>query len=85
MIFFSNEFVKTAYPGYLWNVIEQKLYTIKTTGKLRPLTYQKGGYRLRSGRVTVPGYQISVDGVRKTITLNYLRSLNKKIFISETY
>jgi hypothetical protein len=80
MIYFDPKFVKTAYPGYLWNTEDQTLYTIKTTGVLRPMTFQRGGVHIGftryESRITIPGYQISVGGIRKTITLNYLRTLN---------
>lgn len=76
MIYFPPEYVKTDYQGYLWNMIERRLYTIKTTGVLRPMTFHKGGVPYgREGKVTVAGYQISDKGVRKTLTLKYLHSL----------
>lgn len=36
MLMFPLEFVPVKYPGYAWNVKEQRLYTFKL-GSLRPL------------------------------------------------
>lgn len=76
MIHFPPEYIKTDYPGYLWNVKEQKLYSLKVNGVLKPLTFQRGGVWIpKLGSKTIPGYRISHNGIKKTITLNYLRSL----------
>ena len=77
MIYFDPAFIKTGYPGYLWNVVEKKLYTLKVNGVLRPMTFHKGGFPYGNGKLTIPGYQISDKGVRKTLTLNYLLSLKQ--------
>ena len=73
MIVFPSEFVPTRYPGYFWNTAEKKLYSIKVTGELRPLRFQKGGRFF--GKIVQPGYRVSVKGERRTMTLKYLNSL----------
>ena len=73
MVTLPKDFVATRYPGYFWNVVEKKLYSIKVTGELRPMTFHRGG---NFGWVRVePGYQISVNGQKRTYTLKYLTSL----------
>jgi hypothetical protein len=57
-------------------VLEKKLYTIKVTGELRPLAFSKGGFFY--GQQVEPGYRISVGGVKKRLTLNYLEKLTYK-------
>ncbi len=73
MVTLPKEFVATRYPGYFWNVAEQKLYTLKVTGELKPMAFFKGGtwYGVRHD----PGYKLSVNGVRRKYTMDYLTSL----------
>lgn len=73
MIVLPSEFVMTRYPGYFWNIIEKKLYSIKVTGELRPMTFDKGGRFY--GRDIVPGYRISVNGQKRKLTMEYLGTL----------
>lgn len=73
MVTLPVDFVATRYPGYFWNVKEKKLYSIKVTGELKPMSFNKGGRFY--GRVIEPGYKISVNGTRRKYTLNYLNSL----------
>lgn len=40
MVTLPKEFVATKFPGYFWHTVEQKLYTLKVTGVLRPLKKQ---------------------------------------------
>ena len=75
MVVMPDEFVATRYPGYFWNTDDQKLYSIKVTGELRPLAFQKGF--VYYGRQIEPGYQISVRGQKRTMTLAYLKTLKK--------
>lgn len=42
MVTLPKDFVATRYPGYFWNVVERKLYTLKVTGELRPMHSAKG-------------------------------------------
>ena len=73
MVTLPKDFVATRYPGYFWNVREKKLYTIKVTGELRPMAFNKGGCWY--GQVFEPGYQISVNGQKRKLTMRYLTSL----------
>lgn len=73
MIVFPQEFVKTKHPGYYWNTVEHRLYTIKVTGELRPMAFNKGGHFY--GVYREPGYQISVKGRKRKLTMDYLGSL----------
>ncbi len=56
---------ESKYPGYFWDLIENKLYSIKS-GTLKPLkmTKWKGQYY----------YSVSVNGTKKYLLLPYLRS-----------
>jgi len=81
MVTLPKDFVATRYPGYFWNVVEKKLYSIKVTGELRPMAFHKGG---NFGWVRVePGYQISVKGKKRTYTMEYLGSLTATNEIQE--
>ena len=73
MVTLPREFVATRYPGYFWNTVDKKLYTMKVTGVLRPMAFNKGGNFY--GVVHQPGYQISVNGLKRKLTLPYLNSL----------
>ena len=53
MVTLPKDFVATRYPGYFWNVVEKKLYSIKVTGELKPMTFDKGGQFY--GRDILPG------------------------------
>ena len=81
MVTLPKEFVATRHPGYFWNVVEKKLYSIKVTGELRPMAFHKGG---NFGWVRVePGYQISVNGRKRRFTMGYLESLTATNEIQE--
>lgn len=73
MVTLPKDFVATRFPGYFWNVAEKKLYSIKVTGELRPMAFHKG-IRIY-GRDIEPGYQISVNGIKRRYTLQYLETL----------
>jgi hypothetical protein len=81
MVTLPKDFVATRYPGYFWNVVEKKLYSIKITGELRPMTLQRGGSWY--GHVIEPGYQISVRGQKRRLTMKYLCSLKATKAIQE--
>lgn len=81
MVIFPPEFVKTKYPGYFWNTVDQQLYTIKVTGVLRPMKLQPSWSLYVNGRYQVIGkhYGVSVGGVKKILTLEYLKGLRQRI------
>lgn len=71
MITFPPEFVVTKFPGYFWNTKTQRLYTMKVSGELREMRYNRpnqwNNYR--------EGYQVSYRGVRRFYTIQYLKTL----------
>mgnify|MGYP000290589678 CR=1 FL=1 len=75
MIKLPDNFVPTRYPGYFWNVSDKKLYSLKVHGELRAMTMRKA--------VTMYGvyypavYRISVRGIKRNFTLDYLNSLKQ--------
>lgn len=81
MVTLPKDFVATRYPGYFWNVVERKLYSLKVTGELKPMAFFKGGtfYGVRHD----PGYKISVNGQRRKYTMEYLGSLKATNQIQE--
>lgn len=81
MVTLPKDFVATKAPGYFWNVKEKKLYSIKVTGELRPMTFQKGGRFY--GYDVAPGYRISVQGRKRTFTMDYLSTLKATNNIEE--
>lgn len=81
MVTLPIDFVATRYPGYFWNVTEKKLYSLKVTGELKPMAFFKGGtfYGVRHD----PGYKISVNGVHRKYTMDYLNKLTATSKIQE--
>jgi len=75
MITFPPEFVTTKYPGYFWNTATQRLFSIKVSGELRELQFQKAN-RWNKYR---EGYRVSVKGQKRTLTLEYLKTLQSQI------
>lgn len=72
MVVLPKNFVMTKYPGYFWNVVKQELYSLKS-GELSPIKYCKGGWF--NGHNVYPGYPVSVNGVRRKLSLEYLENL----------
>ena len=81
MVTLPKDFVATRYPGYFWNVVERKLYSLKVTGELKPMAFHKGGTFY--GNRIEPGYQISVGGYKRTYPMSYLSSLKATPDIQE--
>lgn len=81
MVTLPKDFVATRYPGYFWSVTERKLYSLKVTGELRPMTFDRGGRFY--GRDILPGYRISVNGKKRKYTMEYLGSLKSTKEIQE--
>lgn len=70
MVTLPEEFIAIKdYPGYFWHFTEKKLYSIKVSGMLKPLYYNKGYEHLP------PGYQVSKDGKPHYLVKEILMSL----------
>lgn len=71
MVKLPPQFVATKYPGYFWNVQDQKLYSLKVSGILTTLT------RIRPSRWNQyrEGYRVSVRGRDRLLTMQYLEGL----------
>lgn len=85
MVKLPDGFVATKYPGYFWNIPEQKLYSIKIRGVLRPLKLVKAstieffinrrGYK---NPIHSDGYQVSVNGHQRYLFVNDLNKLKEE-------
>lgn len=64
-------FVTTKYPQYYWDNINFRLYSTKKGNTLRPLKRQTPN----KWNEYKEGYTISVDGCRKFLSIDYLKSL----------
>ena len=76
MIVFPPEYVKLVYPGYFWNTMNLKLYTIKG-GTLRPLRL-RNPYRPEITGVNEKHYQVSVLGKRRILRLSDLKKIKNR-------
>lgn len=73
MVTLPKDFVSIRYPGYFWNLKDQRLYSMKVTGILRPLS---GPYKPNQfNRALYPVYQISVGGYKRNISVDSLKKL----------
>ena len=70
MVTLPPQFVATKYPGYFWNVDTQTLYTAKL-GVLKEMKRDKPSYYNHQ----FDGYRVSVNGIRRGLRIEYLRSL----------
>lgn len=76
MIKFPPEFTATKYPGYFWNINEQRLYSIKIDGVLKPLKHQTANhFNKLIDRNETFGYRVSVKGRRRWLLGTYLSNL----------
>ena len=75
MVTLPKDFVATRHDGYFWNVKEQKLYSIKVKGILRPLAAPQ---KPNQWNHFAEGYRISVDGKDRYLYLDYLQKLKIK-------
>lgn len=71
MVTLPIEFVSTKFPGYFWNTANQQLYSVKSSGVLRPLKYTRASTFTHG----VEGYRVCVRGYRRWLTLSYLKSI----------
>ena len=86
LVSFPPEFIATAFPGYFFNVDDEKLYSMKIDGVLKPLKFQtpnqfnhiwRHPVKLRGGSEvnSKGGYYISVKGRRKFYAIEKLKDL----------
>lgn len=60
------------YPGYFYNTLDNKLYSIKT-GELKPL---KLNPPFRNHLISISHhYKVSIKGFKKCVTVEYLETL----------
>ena len=81
MVKFPKHFVQlTKLPGYYWNTEEKHLYSIKMTGVLHKLTKSKGfcGFVRGSKINSPPGWRISKEGWRRTVTTEDIEKMVEK-------
>lgn len=71
MIKFPPEFTAIRYPGYFWNTKDGRLYSIKISGELRPLTLSKANFFNKF----TSGYKLSVKGKKRYMPLHALQNL----------
>jgi len=74
MVSLPKDFVAIKYPGYFWNLKEQKLYTMKITGVLRPLVKPKPNFFNHYRDI----YRISHNGQHRSIEVSTLKNLKAK-------
>ena len=72
MITLPINMTATKYPGYFWDVIEQRLYSLKVTGVLRPIKLTQPN---NFNKLHEPGYRVSVNGKPKMLMLSSLLTL----------
>jgi hypothetical protein len=81
MVKLPQEYIATKYSGYFWNPDDECLYSVKVTGELKPMKPSYAG-TMTSGRwypnYNVPGFKVSVKGVRKFMSLAELKGLKPK-------
>lgn len=71
MVTLPKGFVATQYPGYFWHLTEHRLYSIKVSGMLQPLRFDRSSV----WNNWLAGYRVSVNGRRRLITPAYLMKL----------
>jgi hypothetical protein len=74
MVTLPPEFTATRYPGYFWNTKDNRLYSIKVAGVLRPLVRQRAN-RYNDG---FAGYNVSVKGEKRYMREEILMKLTPK-------
>lgn len=76
MIVFPFEFRATRFPGYFYNVLDKKLYSIKT-GELKPLVKKKRWYSVKLRKWVESHYVVSVNGNRHSVSDRYLDMIER--------
>lgn len=69
MIILPPGMVSVKYPGYFYHIPTKKLYSIKS-GLLKEVAFSRGFRNHPSG------YRVSHNGLRRLLTLDYLKTLN---------
>ena len=81
MVQFPAEYIQLdKFPGYYWNTITKSIYSIKVGGILTPLKFHKPFYI--NGKMTLPGYKLSLKGRRYTLTSEAIDGLLAKYYKS---
>lgn len=71
MVVFPSEFVAIKYPGYFWHLTEQRLYSIKVSGILRPLSVSNHARYTHGENL----YKLSVNGKKRHIYEETLKKI----------
>ena len=82
MVTLPKEFVATKYPGYFFNITDQKLYSVKVTGMLKPLAKQ---FPNQFNHFVPEGYSVSIRGKKRVLELSYLKTLKPKSTVYPIY
>ena len=71
MVTLPKEFVATKYPGYFFNITDERLYSVKVTGMLKPLAkvYPNQFNHFRAG------FSVSIRGQKRVLEMSYLKTL----------
>ena len=72
MVILPLPFVSTKYTGYFWHLNEQRLYTLKGSGVLKPMKLQTPN---RFNKFWRPTYVVSVNGIRRYMSEETLKRL----------
>ena len=66
------------HPGYFWHMVDEKVFSIKIGGVLKPIQRKiYHGPTLSGGIINFDGYVVSVNGVRRY--LNHSRLLETEV------
>lgn len=72
MVVLPKGLTATKYPGYFWDTKKHKLYSIKIGGVLKEMPITKpNSFNYMRG----PGYRVSHKGVRRVLSIEYLKKL----------
>lgn len=74
MITFPPNLVAGRYPGYYWDVVDHKLYSIKIYGELCEIQLRTGN-RWNNGKA---GFAVSHKGCKRYLVLEILMKLRPK-------
>lgn len=63
------------YDGYFWCPTDKTVYSLKVTGTLTPLAFQRGRH-IPGGHYAEAGFAISIGGRKRRLTMDYLNKLS---------